>query len=125
MSKLHFAMKATPGKHAQLVRDINAWKYEVEGDTFKGTRSPTVEELKFYEVTVPESLEGQVARDLQIDITHKQFNPNNKVLLFMLYTIYKLVLLLSPYGKTTQDKGESKFSFTGSEHTVVPFGKLK
>lgn len=66
MAHLEIAVVAPPDGHEDILREINEWRYEVEGPLLKGHVRPFVSEIKFYDVRIPKEAEARFVRDFEI-----------------------------------------------------------
>ena len=126
MPNLHFAVLAAPDKHEQIMKDINSWKYEIEGEVAKGEVAPVIHELKFYEVRCPPEMEADFVRDMNLQSTFNKFGVARNLPMRILFWLYNLALFFSPYKKMDESKKSEpkKYTFQGTWHYAVPIGKL-
>ena len=128
MPSIHFGLLAAPDKHEQIIKDINKWKYDIEGEVAKGKQSPVIHELKFYEVRVPPELEADFVRDMGLKMTLGTLGTaRHSWAMRLLYGLYRAVLFFSPYKPVDESKitEPKKYSFTGTWHYPIPLGKLR
>lgn len=127
MGNLHFAVLATPDKHEDIKREINNWKYQVEGEVAKGEMAPAIAELKLYEVRIPDKIEAEFVRDMRLVQNHRRFGTTNSPLMTFVYMIFRFVMMFTPYRKMDESKMQEKpkYSFAGTWHYAFPIGKLK
>ncbi|MFW6225855.1 MAG: hypothetical protein ACOC1K_05375 [Nanoarchaeota archaeon] len=94
----------TPEQHKRIVKDINSWKYKIEGKTFSGEMSPFISEIKLYDIRVPEQIAGQVLRDLNVTDFRLPTNLNWKSKLFRLLIRFCLKVLGNKNIEKPKDK---------------------
>jgi hypothetical protein len=125
MGNIIFGMLATPNTHKKFVKEINNFKYDIEGKSFKGTQAPYISELKFYDIRVPEEIESEVIRDLRL----WQFNSGTtssfkfKVVMFF-YRMF--IKICTPFKPIREVKGKTKYNL--DQHCwnyILPVGILK
>lgn len=116
-----------PDVHEEFITEVNHWRYKAEGKYRKGTISPFVSELKFYDVRIPEELIPEFLRDLGAQTpenlaTHfTRVNPKRKFIIKLLLWIYKK---LTPFKEPKIDTGNLKYKL-GSWHNFYVFGQIK
>jgi hypothetical protein len=127
MPNIHFAMLASPDKHAEFIKNVNKWKYDIEGKKAKGKQSPYVSEMKFYEVRVPEELEAQFVRDMELYRGWENFGGSHNWTIKTLFKIYEFVLWFTPWRKLNASKKYDKkeFDLGPGWHYTVALGAIK
>jgi len=126
MGNIIFGMLATPNTHKKFIKDINSFKYDIEGEKFKGTQAPFVSELKFYDIRIPEEIEHEVIRDLRLFgniYGHTCDNWKYKITMWLYKTIIRL---FTPFKPIKPVSGEPKFQFDKyCWKYILPVGILK
>jgi hypothetical protein len=127
MPNIIFSVLASPDKHKQIVKDINSWKYDIEGEQFKGKQAPAIHEFKMYEVRVPPEIEADFVRDFNLHLGYGQVGVAKSLPMRILYGCFEILRFFSPFkALDTSKKGEEhKYSFAGTWHYAFPLGKLK
>lgn len=127
MPNLIFSVLASPEKHKQIVKEINAWKYKVEGEKFVGEQSPAIHEFKMYEVRVPEQIEAEFVRDFGLYTHYGHIGTVQSPAMRFLYMLWRVVRFFSPFKPLDESKKdeEHKYGFPGTWHYAHPIGKLK
>lgn len=125
IANLIFGLLASPGTHRHLIKDVNKWKYDIEGRHFKGKQAPFISELKFYEVRIPDEIKGDFIRDLGLSQFGMGTTESLKVRLFM--KLYRIALkLFTPFSPFKASGGKNQYSIgKGTWHYVLPVGELK
>ena len=127
MPNIIFSVLASPDKHAQIVKEINGWKYEIEGEQFKGEQAPAIHEFKMYEVRVPEEIEAHFVRDFNLHMGYEHIGVARSPLMRLAYGLWKAFLFFTPFKKldSGQFKKKHQYGFPGTWHYAFPLGKLK
>jgi hypothetical protein len=126
MPNIIFSVLASPDKHEQIAKDINGWKYDIEGEQFKGQQAPAIHEFKLYEVRVPPEIEADFVRDFHLYMGYDKIGTVQSPAMRFLYGIWEALRFVSPFKKLDESKiGEKKkYDFTGTWHYAFAVGKL-
>lgn len=125
MGNIHFMVMGPPDKHRDIVRDINKWKYEIEGKHFKGKQAPAIAEMRFYEVRLPEELEDKFCRDFSMNhISDFSYGSAKSFKTKVFNAIIRFMLIFTPYRKTKRAEGRQQFSLP-AWYYAVSLGKMK
>lgn len=120
-----FGMMATPNTHKKFIKKINSFRYDIEGETFKGKQAPFISEIKFYDIRIPEELEDEVIRDLNLGSFSMGTTTclSFKIVMF----IYRMFIkFFTPFRPIKEVKGDPKFSLDKySWKYIIPIGILK
>ena len=127
MPNIIFSVLASPEKHKQIVKEVNAWKYKVEGEKFVGEQAPAIHEFKMYEVRVPEQIEAEFVRDFGLYTHYGHIGTAQSPLMRLFYGIWSLIRFVSPFKKLDTSKmyEEHKYGFPGTWHYAFALGKFK
>lgn len=66
MPDLHVSVFATPGTHKDIEKEVNGWRYDVEGVLAKGTQAPVLMKHQHYSVRLQDSIKEQFIRDFNL-----------------------------------------------------------
>jgi hypothetical protein len=127
MGNIIVSVLAAPDKHEQILKEVNTWKYEIEGEVAKGKISPVINEVRTYEVRIPDEIEGEFVRDFCMRDHSNMFGTTNSLRTKLLYWLYKFVMRFTPFKKVDFSLVGTtpKYGFPGTWHYAVPIGKLK
>ena len=114
MGNLYILIEGTPHKHEDFVKEVNAWKYDIEGNVAKGKQSPFISEVRLYDIRLPEQLESKFVRDLGIiDTSHKKVgNTVTSWKLRLGFKIYNFLMKFTPFHQVKPSEGEKQFSLS-------------
>jgi len=131
---MHLHLVGYGGKdhHERFIKAVNSWEYEAEGEVFKGTTTPYVSEVKFYDVRIKEEVAGQFLRDMGAymftEISPKTGSMSARVIVVTKFFI-PLIRKILGYKTIKKEKGPKKHSLIGWFHAffigAIKDGKLK
>lgn len=124
MANIQFIMVGPPDKHKDFINEINKWKYEMEGNRFKGQQSPVVSEVKMYDVRVPDEIAAQFARDLGLRTNLNSGAVTSKKVRFFNKLFNFIRKRFSPYDEIEVAEGPKKYSLP-SWYYCFTLGKIK
>jgi len=126
MSNIHFAVLAPPDKHEDIIKNINKWKYDIEGKVAKGKQAPFIAEIRFYEVRIPDEIKGEFIRDTGLaNWGANSFGVSNSWRTKLFWYIYKFMLKFTPYKPLKAASGEKKYSHGMGWAYFFPVGEIK
>jgi len=124
MSNIIFGMLASPDKHEDFIKDINSWKYEIEGTHAKGVQAPYVSEIKFYDIRIPDEIKDRFLTDFEYN--HHQGRGVTESWKFKtIMFFYKMFLkVFTPFRAVEYKETEKKYTL-GQWYYVIPVGELR
>lgn len=125
MAHIQFLTLAAPDTHKRIMKEINQWKYEIEGDYFKGVKSPFISEVRMYDVRIREEHIPQFMRDFELgNLAGNDANKDQKVQgLHILQRAYRWVSKLMPYKKLPARATNQRYKIRGWHYSYA-LGKL-
>ena len=91
---VHLVCYGSSQKHEKFIKDVSKWEYPIEGNFRKGTCSPVISEVKFYDVRIMKEAGPQFLTDMNAFTLDSSLTPNKKHKTFQRYAIRFIIWIL-------------------------------